>query len=55
MIVVETPLRSIQCQRAALEQLMMACTAEQYTRIEGALVVLDWLEHGEPLPAEGVL
>lgn len=55
MITVETPLRAIQSQRAALEQLMMTCTAEQYTRIEGALVVLDWLEHGEPSPVEGVL
>lgn len=55
MITVEIPLRSIQSQRTALEQLMMSCTVEQYTRIEGALVVLDWLEYGEPSPVEGVL
>jgi hypothetical protein len=57
VITIETPLRAVQTQReilrAALEN-ASPTDATRIARIEGALAVLDWLEHGHPLPVERV-
>lgn len=57
MITIETPLRAVQTQReilrAALEN-ASPTDAAQISWLAGALAVLDWLEHGHPLPVERV-
>jgi hypothetical protein len=51
MITVEASIRTVQTQRLLLECLGKECPAfSEYVR--GAIAVLDWLEHGTPLPTE---
>lgn len=52
MITVETPLRSIQDQRIALEALAEYASNDKLPWLLGALEVLDWLENGGLTPVE---
>jgi len=52
LITCEVPLRSIQSQRECLAILQLEVSPETAAFIEGAIAVLDWMEHGGDTPLE---